>query len=143
MKEQAGLAAAGLLPGRAIDNSQVVREVDPRASRDILALLGLVAGLVGALGLYAWPALKLRQAGVEREQLSRARDRLREENRKLRLEKATYEDLRRIEAIAVRELGLRPPSPEQVVVVERPRPLVPGTREARGDGASPPLVKAP
>jgi cell division protein FtsL len=137
MREKAGLAGAALFPGRAIDNSQVVREVDPRASREILVLLVLVAGLAGALGLYAWPALKLRQAGVEREQLSRTRDRLREENRKLRLEKASYEDLGRIEAIAVRELGLRPPSPEQVVVVERPRPPAPGAREARGgEGAA-------
>ena len=42
---------------KAIDNSQVVREVDPRSSRELWLLVGLVAALAGSLGLYAWPTL--------------------------------------------------------------------------------------
>lgn len=108
-----------LLP-KSIDNSQVVREVDPRASRDLWTLLVLVAALVAGLVLYAWPNLQLRQAATAKEELSRERDRLLEQNRKLRLEKAALEDLRRVEAIATRELGLRRPPAEAVIVVERP-----------------------
>lgn len=103
---------------KSIDNSQVVREVDPRSSRDLFWLLALVAVLVGGLTLYAWPHFQLRQTSYATEQMAREKDRLIEENRKLRLEKATLENLRRVETIAVRDLGLAPPSPERVVVVE-------------------------
>jgi cell division protein FtsL len=120
------------LLGRAVDNSQVVREVDPRMSRDIWLLLLLVAALVGGLVLYAWPNLELREAARVKEQMSRERERLQEENRKLRLEKATLESLRRVEAIAVRDLGLVPPPPESLQVVERPVPTAAGAMLARG-----------
>ena len=120
------------LLGRAIDNSKVVREVDPRMSRDIWLLVLLVGALVGGLVLYAWPNLELREAARVKEQMSRERERLQEENRKLRLEKATLENLRRVETIATRELGLKPPPPESLLVVERPRPMAPAARLARG-----------
>jgi cell division protein FtsL len=120
------------LLGRAIDNSQVVREVDPRMSRDIWLLLLLVAALVGGLVLYAWPNLELREAARVKEQMSRERERLQEENRKLRLEKATLENLHRVESIATRDLGLKAPAAESVLVVERPAPAPPAARLARG-----------
>jgi cell division protein FtsL len=120
------------LLGRAIDNSQVVREVDPRMSRDIWLLLLLVAALVGGLVLYAWPNLELREAARVKEQMSRERERLQEENRKLRLEKATLENLHRVESIATRDLGLNAPAAESVLVVERPAPAPPAARLARG-----------
>ena len=125
--------AAALLP-KAIDNSQIVREVDPRSMRQLVLLLVLVAALVGALVLYAWPNLELRQADLSKERLSRQRERLLEENRKLRLERAALENLKRVESIATKELGMRVPAPEDVIVVEEPPPLPPGARLARGQG---------
>jgi cell division protein FtsL len=129
------LEPALLLP-KLIDNSKVVREVDPRATRERWALVLLVACLVTGVGLYAWPHLERRQAGMEAQQLDRERERLVEENRKLRLEKASLEELQRVEAIARRELGLVPPPPEQVVIVEQPESR-PAGRLARAGGASP------
>jgi len=130
---EVALGDVGLAP-RAIDNSQVVREMDPRSSRDLWLLVALVAALAGSLGLYAWPTLMMRRTGTAAEQLSRERERLVEENRKLRLEKASLEDLRRVEAIATRELGLATPAPEQLVVVERKAALPEGARLAsRGE----------
>jgi cell division protein FtsL len=126
-----------LLP-KAIDNSQVVREVDPRSSRDLWWLLVLVTVLVGGLVLYAWPHLQLRETNMARERLSRERERLVEENRKLRLEKASLENLRRVEAIAVKELGLHAPAPERIVVVEMPAALPPGAQLAAAPDASAP-----
>jgi cell division protein FtsL len=126
---EVGLGDVGLLP-KAIDNSQVVREVDPRSSRELWLLVGLVAALAGSLGLYVWPTLMIRQTGTAAEQLSRERERLVEENRKLRLEKATLEDLRRVEAIARRDLGLATPAPERLVVVERPASAPEGSQVA-------------
>ena len=133
---QASLRDVGLAP-KSIDNSQVVREVDPRSSRDLWLLVALVAALAGGLGLYAWPTLMIRRTGTAAEQLSRERERLVEENRKLRLEKASLEDLRRVERIATRELGLAPPPPERLVVVERPVAVPEGARLASQDDAAP------
>jgi cell division protein FtsL len=119
-----------LLP-KAIDNSQVVRERDPRAGRELWLLLAVAAVLVASLVLYAWPSLELRQAGQARGRMERERERLIEENRKLRLERSTLENLRRVETIATRDLGLVTPPPEKVVVVEKPAPPPPEARLAR------------
>jgi cell division protein FtsL len=124
--------SAAFFLGKPIDNSQVVRQVDPRVSREIWFLLILVALLVGGLVLYAWPALQIRKTGMSAVQLSREKERLLEENRKLRLEKAALENLKRVETIATRDLGLAPPSPESSVVVETQRPLPPGAQVASG-----------
>jgi cell division protein FtsL len=125
--------------GKPIDNSRVVRQVDPRSRREILLLILLVTVLAAGLGLYAWPALEIRRAEQAGALLDREKQRLAEENRKLRLEKAALENLRRIETIAAKELGLKAPAPERSVVVEVEKPRAPGTtvatagrREARG-----------
>ena len=117
---------------KAIDNSQVVREVDPRSSRDLWWLVAVVATLVLGLVLYAWPHLQVRQVDSERVRMSREREQLVEVNRKLRLEKASLENLKRVEQIAVRDLGLRPPAPESLIVVERADPPPPEARMATG-----------
>ncbi|PYQ22584.1 MAG: hypothetical protein DMF79_05710, partial [Acidobacteria bacterium] len=114
--------SASFFLGKPIDNSQVVRQVDPRVSREIWFLLVLVALLVGGLVLYAWPALQIRNTGMTTVQLSREKERLLEANRKLRLEKAALENLKRVETIATRDLGLLPPPPESSVVVETQKP---------------------
>ena len=108
------------LSPKAIDNSQIVREVDPRAGSELWLMLALVAGLVGGLVLYAWPNLELRRTAQLKEQMSRERERLLEANRKLRLEKSSFENLHRVEVIATRELGLVTPPLDEIVVVERP-----------------------
>jgi cell division protein FtsL len=120
-----------------IDNSRVVREVDPRANRDLWLLLALVAALVGGILLYAWPHLQLRRTGIAAEQASRERDRLVEENRKLRLEKAALENLRRVEAIATRDLGLAVPPADRQVVVEALPALGNDARLAQAKDPSP------
>jgi cell division protein FtsL len=107
--------------GKPIDNSGVVREVDPRSRREIVLLILLVAVLAAGLGLYAWPALEIRRAGQEGALLDREKQRLLEENRKLQLEKGSLENLGRVEAIATRD-GLVPPAPERTIVIEVERP---------------------
>ena len=117
---------------KAIDNSQVVREVDPRSSRDLWLLLLLAMALVGGLVLYAWPSMEIRQTTLAREHMSKERERLLEENRKLRLEKAALENLHRVETIARRDLGLVTPAPDKLVVVEKPKEVPAGARLAGG-----------
>jgi cell division protein FtsL len=127
----------GLLSGRSIDNSKVVRELDPRSSRELVGLLLLVAALVAGAVLYAWPHFAARQTGSRAVELQRERERLLEENRKLRLEKASLEDLRRVERIAGEKLGLEAPDAEHVVVIERPSQPAPGARLARDEREGP------
>jgi len=112
--------------GKPIDNSRVVREVDPRSRREIWWLILLVAVIAGAAGLYAWPALEIRRTGQAAIDLDREKERLLEEKRKLNLEKSALENLSRVETIATRDLGLEAPAPEQSVVVEVPPPTPPG-----------------
>ncbi len=112
--------------GKPIDNSRVVREVDPRSRREIWWLILLVAVIAGAAGLYAWPALEIRRAGQAAIDLDLEKERLLEEKRKLNLEKSALENLSRVETIATRDLGLEAPAPEQSIVVEVPPPLPPG-----------------
>ncbi len=124
--------------GKPIDNSGVVREVDPRSRREIVLLIVLVAVLAAGLGLYAWPALEIRRAGQAGALLDRERERLVEENRKLRLEKAALENLSRVEKIAAKD-GLVPPPPERTIVIEVEKPLAPNEKVA---GEKPPPREA-
>ena len=117
---------------KAIDNSQIVRQVDPRSSRDLWLLGVLAAALASGLVLYAWPSLEIRQTTLAREQMSKERERLLEENRKLRLEKAALENLHRVETIARRELGLVTPGPDRLIVVEKAKEVPAGARLAGG-----------
>lgn len=121
-----------VLLGRPIDNSRVVRQVDPRSRSEIWLLILLVALLAGGLGLYAWPALEIGRSRQESVDLYRQREKLLEQKRKLQLERAALENLHRIETIASRDLGLAPPKAEQSVVVEVPRPMPKGTTVASG-----------
>jgi cell division protein FtsL len=128
--------------GKPIDNSRVVRQVDPRSRRELLLLILLVSVLAVGLGIYAWPALEIQRAGQAGALLDREKQRLIEENRKLRLEKAALESLRRVEQLATRELGLKPPTPEQSVVVEVEKPKAAGTSVARREARSTPEAEA-
>ena len=130
-----------VLLGKPIDNSRVVRQVDPRSRREIWLILLLVALLAGGLALYAWPALEIRRSGQATVDLFREKDRLLEEKRKLQLEKAALENLGRVEAIASHELGLQPPLPAQSIVVEVPRTTPAGQSVAR-EGAAPREARA-
>lgn len=114
-----------LLP-RATQNSRVVRELDPRASRNLWVLLFLVGGLVGGVVLYAWPRVQALNLDTQTQQSEAQLERLVEENRKLRLEKATFEALEIVQDKATRYLGLVTPSPDRLHVIERPAPPVDG-----------------
>ncbi len=116
-----------VLLGKPVDNSRVVRQVDPRSRGEVWLLIVLLTLLAGGLGLYAWPALEIRRNSQESVLLYREKERLLEQKRKLQLERAALENLRRVEAIAAKDLGLRPPRPEHSVVVEVPKPLPTGT----------------
>lgn len=113
-----------------IDNRRVVRSRDDRMSKDLLWIGGVVLVLIALFVAYGWPRAALRDTGSSAGKLQREQEKLREENRELRLEKAALQDLTRIQAIATRSLGLQSPPPASVVVVERPQNLPKDSRVA-------------
>jgi len=129
MRDDVGVVRLGKPVGR----SRVVRQVDPRSRREIWWLILLVAVIAGAAGLYAWPALEIRRAGLAAVELDREKESLLEENRKLNLERSALGNLNRVETIATRDLGLEAPAPERSIVVEVPSPLPPGSLMADED----------
>lgn len=75
-----------------------------------LFLLFLVAGI-----FHVWVNFKRTQTGYELSQLKKEIARAEEYNRKLKLELASIKSPKHLEDKAVKELGLRHPSPKQVV----------------------------
>lgn len=118
-----------------IDNRRVVRTRDDRMSKDLLWIGGVVLILIGLFVAYGWPRAALRDTGSVAGKLQREQDKLLEENRELRLEKAALEDLKRVQSIATGTLGLLSPPPANVIVVERPQNLPKDARFAAKDVA--------
>ncbi len=98
-----------------IDNSRLVRVVDPHSRRECLGLAaGLSAVFVLAL-LLIGPRLALLHTGYRLEDLKKENEALVETGRQLQVKEATLRDPQRIYSIAHGKLGLAAPRPEQVV----------------------------
>ena len=113
-----------------IDNRRVVRSRDDRMSKDLLWIGGVVLILIGLFVAFGWPRAVLRDTGSTAGKLQREQQKLLEQNRELRLEKAALEDLKRVQTIANESLGLHSPPPANVIVVERPQNLPQDARVA-------------
>ena len=104
---------------RPIDNSGLVRHLDPRNRRHCFAFLFFgVCAFLATLGyaLHQFECLRLQYRMVE---LKTRHHTLSEWNHKLRLEKASLGRLERIEVIARNELGFRPMRADQVIYLDR------------------------
>ena len=66
---------------------------------------------------YVWSNFERTQIGYDLSQLKKEEMRLREINRKLRLELAILKSPQRLESLAIEKLGLKQPSPEQIVLL--------------------------
>jgi cell division protein FtsL len=117
-----------------IDNSRVIREIDLRCRHDYicLTLLGAVF-LFGAL-FYAWQQYKWIQYGYEIAEAQQEIERLTEEGRALRLERANLASPARIAVLAQSYLGMVTPGASQYLSAE---PVEPS-----GDAISAPTLVA-
>lgn len=66
---------------------------------------------------YVWCNFENTQIGYDLSQLQRREIQLRETNRKLRAELAFLKSPRNLQSLATEKLGLKEPSPEQIVVI--------------------------
>lgn len=66
---------------------------------------------------YVWSNFEKTQIGYDLSQLKKEEMRLQEINRKLRLELALLKSPQNLESKAIKDLGLRQPTPEQIVML--------------------------
>ena len=111
-------AMAGFTPEfyfpKLIDNSRLVKVVDPRRRREIRMFSASVAALFLLLMFYAWQHFRAIEYGYRIEAQKSERERLVELNRTLKLEEASLRDPGRIDMLA-RQMGLESPQPGQLV----------------------------
>ncbi len=102
---------------KTIDNSRLVRVVDPHSRRECLGLIASVTAVFFLALLYIGPRLALLHTGYRLEDLKKENQALAQTNRQLQMKEATLRDPQRIYSIAVK-MGLAAPAPEQVVFPE-------------------------
>ena len=73
--------------------------------------------LIGGSLFYVWSRIQVFQFGYEISNALKEERALTESNKKLRLEIATLKSYARIEKLAVEELRMAKPKPEQVIVI--------------------------
>ncbi|PYV22171.1 MAG: hypothetical protein DMG24_17595 [Acidobacteria bacterium] len=101
-----------------INNCRLRREIDWPKLRECYSLLGLVT-LAFVFGLlYACQHFNCVRYGYRIEELKSQRAVLEEWNRELRLKQASLTDPQRIDTLARRRLGLVPPDPQQVILLD-------------------------
>ena len=99
---------------KTFDNSRLVKAPDPARTRQMVTFCA-AALLVCVLGLvYGYQHFSAIEGGYKVEAEKQTLDRLREENRQLRLSEAQLTEPVRIDLMA-RTMGLAAPTPEQVV----------------------------
>ena len=100
-----------------IDNSRVMKVVDPKRRRELASFAVMMAVLLTFAMVYVWQHFSAIEYGYKIEQLKGEREAIMESNRALKLEESSLRDLSRIDTLA-RQLGMRPPSVGQVEVME-------------------------
>jgi len=89
-----------------------------QVTRRQVVLIVLMLFLFMGTGIgYVWSNFERTQIGYDVSQLKKEEMRLKEINRKLRLELALLRSPQNLESKAVKELGLRQPTPEQIVML--------------------------
>jgi len=102
-----------------VRNNPIVREVDEERHRELWQSVGIGVVLVLALLFSAWQHFELIRHGYRLEDLHRQRAEQAEINRHLRLEVETLRSTQRIEQLAIRQLGMVRPGPDDAVILER------------------------
>ena len=87
-------------------------------TRRQLILIVLMSFFFMGTGIsYVWSNFERTQIGYDLSQLKKEEMRLKEINRKLRLELALLRSPQNLEPKAIRNLGLRQPTPEQIIML--------------------------
>ena len=99
---------------RHFDNSRLEKAPDPARARQMRVFCGAIALLFSLVMIYGLQHFSAIMGGYKVEAEKQTRDKLREENRNLRLAEAQLTEPGRIDSMA-RQMGLAEPQPDQVV----------------------------
>ncbi|MBW2035592.1 MAG: cell division protein FtsL [Deltaproteobacteria bacterium] len=103
--------------GVRVKNCRVKRRIFHMTRRQVFLVIFMLFLFMGSSIGYVWSNFERTQIGYDLSQLKKEEMRLREINRKLRLDLAIQKSTKKLEAIAIQKLGLRQPSPEQIIVL--------------------------
>jgi cell division protein FtsL len=85
--------------------------------KQILLVIFLLTIFMGSSIGYVWSNFERTQLGYDLSQLKKEEMKLRETNRKLRLELAILKSPGKLEALAIGRLGLKQPSADQIIIL--------------------------
>ena len=102
-----------------VQNRTIVREVDHARQRDLVRTVLGGACVLATVLFAAWQHLDARRLDKVEAGLARQQARLRAVQRPLVLEQEFLVGPARVEAIATRQLGMKPPTHETSTVIER------------------------
>ncbi len=114
-----------------IDNSRVLRIVDPKRRRELASFAFALSILLMFAMIYVWQHFSAIEYGYKIEQLKSEREAIMESNRALKLEESSLRDLSRIDTLA-RQMGLQPPAAGQLEIMDA----------SVNDSATPVMAKA-
>jgi cell division protein FtsL len=103
--------------GVRVRNSRLKNRRSHVTGRQVFLIILMLFFFMGSGISYVWSNFEKTQIGYDLSQLKREEMRLREINRKLRLELALLKSPQNLEPKAVKYLGLRQPTPEQIVTL--------------------------
>jgi len=93
----------------------LVRQREPGRLRDLWRVVAILLPFAAAVFAYTWVHEKGLEAGYRIEQLERRLEELRQEERLLELEGTRLTRPERLSSLALEELGMAPPTLEQMV----------------------------
>ncbi len=105
----------GSIVGKRVPNAHLVREKDRRRARDLWAVALVLAPIAIVLLVFAWENVEVIRRGYELRKIGAERERLLEDNRRLRSQLASLASLPQAEKRAREELGFVSPQSAQVV----------------------------
>lgn len=120
---------------RPVENTYLVRQHDRRRLSELLAVAAAVLVLGGGLFAYTWVHVETLATGYRVDELEKRLRHLLEVERKWRLEAAYVAHPERIERRARRELGMVPPSLDQMLFYDE---IAPRRRARAGGGKGAP-----
>jgi cell division protein FtsL len=119
-KKRRRSAAAEFHTVKRIDNSRLVRHVEPAKMRNLIRTVALSAAIAGFFMLYIYQHFRCIDLSFQLEALKEVRTKAASTNSELKLEIAGLRSPMRIDAVARRQLGLTEPLPTQVQEYEAP-----------------------
>lgn len=103
---------------RPVSNTFLIRERDRRRRRELLWVAGILLPLGACALFYVWLHVEVLRVGYRIHELEQQLEQRVGLERQLELETGYLESPKRIEARAVRELGMVAPSAEQLIFAE-------------------------